>query len=284
MVNVAVLGSQGFIGSSLFAEMKSKGIACTSIDSARNDPKSLSSLLKFGKFSHLVIAIGKASSTKSRAMSLAEFSDFVDMFWFSKVELEQLKGIIWFGSGAEFGGGSKELVRDTLRAPVGDYALAKSLESSVFESLRNFGLRVQIIRPSTVFGPGQKGTMLFPQIVEALREFKPIVIKSPDAIRDFIHVSDVAKLVSLSVCREDLLSSSFICASGSSVSVREFVSLVAEMVGPRAEDLFKFPDSLAGPESSEFFDITETVTTFGWDPSGSLADRLRDSLVQEGII
>lgn len=281
-IKVGILGHHGFLGSNILANLKGHDIHGVSIEYSRNRPNTFSEAITDSGLTHLVMAIGRASSMEVRSLSSKDFSDFLDAVWSARDLLCHLRGVIWFGSGAEFGGGSGRISGHSLKVPRTEYALAKSLESSALSSLRSYGVPVQIIYPSTVFGAKQRGSMLYPQIVRAVRDHKTLDVREPMAFRDFVHVSDLAELVRASITSPVFSASDFICARGNSNRVGDFVRIAIQEIGeglvvtvPANENPFAY--------SEEHFDIMETKNQFAWAPAASLEEQVAASLRAEGL-
>lgn len=281
-IKVGILGYHGFLGTNIMANLDSHNIHGVAIEYSRNCPNTFSEAIAESGLTHIVMAIGRASSKGARSLASKDFSDFLDAIWSAKDLLSHLSGVIWFGSGAEFGGGSRRISSHSLKAPRTDYALAKSLESSVLSSLRVYGVPVQIIYPSTVFGANQRGSMLYPQIVQAVRDHKTLDVREPMTVRDFVHVSDLAELVRASITSPVFSASDFICARGNSNRVGDFVRIAIQEIGERLDVTVPANENPFG-YSEEHFDILETKNQFAWEPAASLEEQVADSLRAEGL-
>jgi nucleoside-diphosphate-sugar epimerase len=282
VIKVGILGHHGFLGSNIMANLHSHNIHRVAIEYSRDSPDTFSEAIADSGLTHLVMAIGRASSMGARSLGSKDFSVFLDAIWSAKELLSHLSGVIWFGSGAEFGGGSRRISGHGLKVPRTEYALAKSLESSALSSLRSYGVPVQIIYPSTVFGAKQRGSMLYPQIVQAVRDHKTLNVREPMAVRDFVHVSDLAELVRASITAPVFSASDFICARGNSNQVGDFVRIAIQEIGerlvvtvPANENPFAY--------SEEHFDIFGTKNQFAWAPAASLEEQVAATLRAEGL-
>jgi nucleoside-diphosphate-sugar epimerase len=81
------------------------------------------------------------------------------------------------------------------------YGLCKSLARQVaeFHAHRAPGLRVDWFRPTTVYGPGQRGTMLVPYACESAVAGRPADFTAGDHERDFLYVDDLIEWLTLAV-------------------------------------------------------------------------------------
>ncbi len=160
-----------------------------------------------------------------------------------------------------------------LKFPEPTTLLQKNLESRVLSSLRSYGVPVQIIYPSTVFGAKQRGNMLYPQIVQAVREHKTLDVREPMAVRDFVHVSDLAELVRASITSPVFSASDYICARGNSNRVGDFVRIAIQEIGERLVVTVPAGENLLAC-TEEHFDILEIKNQFAWAPAASLEEQV----------
>lgn len=277
---VGVVGTSGFIGSRLISKLQIGNTVPIRTD--RSSSESLRIALESSGLSHLVLAVGRASSPR-RYFDSDELSTLVDSLWTARHALAELKGLIWFGSGAEYGGSERSLMPSSTRMPANEYGLAKSLESRILESLSTQGVPVQIIRPSTLFGEHQTGPMLVPSIFRAITEGIPLEVLSPNAVKDFIHVDDLVDLVRKQVQLPNFATGAFICARGQSMLVREFVSLLLKDASLEQKNLISFSEKTPSFQEVEIFDISKTTEVTGWKPTDNFHAQIGSTFSSEGL-
>jgi nucleoside-diphosphate-sugar epimerase len=99
------------------------------------------------------------------------------------------------------------------------------------------------------------------------------LIKSPEVIQDFIHISDVAGALLL-LTEADGVSGDFNIGSGTATSVAEFVNIVSE--SSNSDFRLELPETLNGFWAS--IDKIKEVTS--WGPKVSLIDGVTKTLKQ----
>jgi len=129
-----------------------------------------------------------------------------------------------------------------------------------------------------VYGTGQRKTSLIPYCHTALRQGKVPEIKSPHAINDYIHVTDIAEAVT-ALIESNGLSGVFNIGSGRPVRVIDMVSTVAKVMQ------CDLPDMDAGVADGQvdwsdgfWADISRIKAKTGWVPRVSLEDGIRDTI------
>lgn len=83
-------------------------------------------------------------------------------------------------------------------APSSPYAMSKWLAERLCEiTTLAHDLTVVILRLFNVYGPKQHHSFLIPDLLDALQSGRPIELRMPSAIRDFVYVDDVVEAVFL---------------------------------------------------------------------------------------
>jgi nucleoside-diphosphate-sugar epimerase len=154
---------------------------------------------------------------------------------------------------------------------VNPYAHTKILAEQIVRFYeREFGLRISIVRPFNLYGPGQDERFLIPRVVNACVDNKvqSIEIADLNPRRDYLHVEDLIRLLILTM--EARTSGTYNAGYGESISVQQLVSLIQQLSGsskpilcsgqPRHNEI---PDVVAGIEFAR--------ETFGWAPQVTLA-------------
>lgn len=84
-----------------------------------------------------------------------------------------------------------------------DYGLSKILAENIFYLFRQKGLKVAIVRPTSIYGAGQNQKKLVAAFLKCAKQNKNITIKQPiyDSF-NLIHASDIAKAL-LSILKKE---------------------------------------------------------------------------------
>ena len=168
-------------------------------------------------------------------------------------------------------------------APVSPYAASKAAaEIAALQFHRSYGLNVVCARPFNHLGAGQSPNFLVPdvarQIDEIRRAVRPprIVLGNVEVVRDFSHVSDVARAYALLV-HEGQPGEAYNICSGEARTVRSVVDEMVALSGVTAEIVIAEERKRAAELEVLVGDCTK-LRKLGWSPRLTLADALRDAL------
>lgn len=166
--------------------------------------------------------------------------------------------------------------------PFNPYAQSKVICEMLCEGYhRDFGVKVSIIRPFNIYGVGQKGKLLIPEIVGQLRDGrKEIQLKSASPRRDYINVIDVANAICLCAKGAEEYGVYNVC-SGESVSVREITEIINQQLKHKVN--FVFSDSDRPNEVDDSCGSCEKMKAIGWRPTIALPEGLRAILESENL-
>lgn len=166
--------------------------------------------------------------------------------------------------------------------PFNPYAQTKVICEKLCEGYqRDFGVNIAIIRPFNLYGAGQKGKLLIPEIVSQLKEGKKqIQLKAASPRRDYINVIDVARAIKLCAEKECPIGPYNVC-SGESVSVREITEIINRHLKQKVE--FSFSSSDRPNEVDETRGAFNNLKALGWEPSISFEKGIKDIITSENL-
>jgi CDP-paratose 2-epimerase len=196
-MNILVTGAAGFIGNHLVDALAQRGHAIALMDKQMASPTTnldqLSLVIKANRVETIVHLGASCSTAVSLADPARDFTDNV-VGTFNVAEAARLAGNIpvVFTSSVKVHPGA-----DGLTAPLG---LSKAVGEDYLRLYRElYGLPSVILRPSTVYGPGQRGTSEAGWVTWFLRAFhddKPITIHGDGSqSRDILYIDDFASLL-----------------------------------------------------------------------------------------
>lgn len=140
------------------------------------------------------------------------------------------------------------------------YALSKKHSDEVAQLYSStYGLPLAIIRPSQFYGAGsayRKHQPFLSMIIDKAANDEDILIYgSNDALRNFIHIEDVARVISLAIRRK--IVGTYACMNIENVSYSQIAAAAIEAFGSKS--LIKFlaeqpdiPDNIFQPDDSLF--------------------------------
>lgn len=165
--------------------------------------------------------------------------------------------------------------------PISPYGLSKLMGEEVVRFYAQQGLRYVILRLFNVYGPGQSSPyagVVTHFIKRVCRGEPPIVYGDGRQTRDFIHVSDVAEAVRLTIERgieNEVLN----IGTGRPTSIRELAELVIKLANPSLKPIFTRPRP--GDIEDSYADISKAKRLLGFEPRVSLEQGLRELLKLE---
>lgn len=167
-------------------------------------------------------------------------------------------------------------------SPFNPYAQTKVICEKLCEGyLRDFKVKVSIVRPFNLYGVEQKGKLLIPEILTQIKEGKKqIQLKAADPRRDYINVIDLARAIKLCVEKDCPIGPYNVC-SGESVSVREITEIIN--IHLKQKVAFSFSSSDRPNEVDETRGAYDNLKTLGWEPSISFEEGIKAIIKSENL-
>jgi nucleoside-diphosphate-sugar epimerase len=159
--------------------------------------------------------------------------------------------------------------------PTSPYAAAKWAASGYARMFRAlYSLPVLVLRIFMVYGPGQRDpTKLVPYVIRSLFRGEPPRLTTGERPVDWIYVDDVVDAFLLAALAEELKEDSVDIGSGETVTIRELVERLVQIVNPEIEPIFgDIPDRPL--ETREVADVRLAEEVLGWKPKTSLDEGL----------
>lgn len=146
---------------------------------------------------------------------------------------------------------------------------------------QQFHVRVTIIRPFNIYGPGQSANFLIPTLLrQALDpQVREVSIADDRPRRDYLYIDDLLELLLRTMNPQGF--EAFNAGSGSSANPRELADLMLQIAG------FEKPVVSRGEARADevlemVADIRKAKRVFGWEPRVSLAEGLK-RIIQERL-
>lgn len=157
------------------------------------------------------------------------------------------------------------------------YALSKKLAEEACRFYADyFGVKIVVLRPFNIYGPGQANHFLIPSIVDQVMEGNEIHVKDLEPKRDYVYVEDVADAITMAVGLDkkfDILN----IGTGVSYSVAEVIDFIQEIKGTNL-----VVQSGSERRTAEIMDtqadITKASDIMGWSPKWTLRAGLQNLL------
>jgi nucleoside-diphosphate-sugar epimerase len=153
------------------------------------------------------------------------------------------------------------------------YSHSKLIAEDICEYYKkNYGVKITIFRPFNLYGPGQNGAFLIPEIIEQLVSDKigTIEVNALNPKRDYVYIDDLVNAIILSINNSDDI---FNIGSGYSLSVEEIIKTAIKISG-----IEKKYSSRNVNRKNEVYDVVANITKaqkmLKWSPKVSLEEGL----------
>lgn len=155
-------------------------------------------------------------------------------------ELENLKLVMQFGSGEEYGNIQAPFKEKMKEEPVSPYAIAKLITTNTALMLnKNYNYPICVIRPSNLFGKYQSKDKFIPYILEKLKNNQEILTTYGEQKRDFIYIDDFIQIIKELLEKSNLAEGKVInVGSGISISLKEIILNLKEKLNSKSEIKF----------------------------------------------
>lgn len=284
-MKVIVSGSNGFLGSHVCEILEKRGIEVIPLDITNGFDLSLpdffEKLPKAETFIHLANLVYVPMSYEQPYL----FYRINYMSTLNALEYCRRNGVHFVYASSYIYGPPQYLPVDENHptTPFNPYAETKVICENLCRNYNKyFGVKSSVLRPFNLYGAGQKGKLLIPEIVSQLKGDGKIHLKASSPRRDFINVIDVAR--AFVACLEDDSECCFynVC-SGKSYSIRELTDFFVKGAKEFGIDL-----TFAFSEEKRKNEVDETVGSYhkiyeklGWEPTISLEEGVREIIRQE---
>lgn len=160
-------------------------------------------------------------------------------------------------------------------APVSHYGISKSLaETACKQFVQDSRIPCLILRLFNVYGHGQRKPFLIPEIIDSITNKEQLIIRTPNAVRDFIHVSDVVD--AFITCLQSNLTDLEIFNIGSGRGTR--ISEIVDIIGSYSDkplNIEQTGESDPNLESGIIADTQHTKTILHWANTTDISEGLK---------
>ena len=258
----AVTGGAGFVGNNIVKLLVSKGHNVVVIDNLHTGKKEnlqeviekiefhnidirdfskLEFVLKNvdGIFHEAALTIVQESFQKEKEYFDVNVKGTENIFKIAK----KFKKKVVYASSSSIYGDTKEIpIKENFeRKPINPYGQTKLEDEFLAEKYVKEGVSIIGLRYFNIFGKGQTGSYagVITQFIRKLKENKsPIIFGDGSQIRDFIHVSDIAK-ANLSAMLSETNSGFFNIGTGIPVKIKDLAKIMIKIYKKDFEPIFQ---------------------------------------------
>ncbi len=244
---VILTGSSGFIGTHVLKHFMKQSLGFVTVDirALEEDGVNLRardidgtyldvSGLRDCTLVHLAWCPPVRDSVYPHAQQLQLLSKLLDVYGSS------ISRIIAIGSAEEYGASGGRLIeQNAVDHGLSPYGWGKRSAQMLVETWCQSNKKPGLwLRPFTVYGEGQRGNMAIPYAVRQARKREMAEFSAGTQVRDFIHVDDVARAISLAATKEWDGFNVANLGTGTGTTLREVLEQVAALFD--ADELFQF--------------------------------------------
>ena len=298
-MHFAVTGGAGFVGSHLVKLLVEEGHEITVIDNLHKGKKeNLASIINKIKFQKIDVrdyeSLRKILKNVDGVFHQAALTVVQDSFlrpeeYFDvnvhgtenifKLANENKFKVVYASSSSVYGHKLETpITEDAERNPINPYGKTKLEDEYLVEKYSKLNTEIIGLRYFNIFGKGQtiEYAGVITKFLDRINEGKsPIIFGNGSQIRDFIHVSDVAKanLMAMNSKSSNLIVN---IGTGNAISILELAKMIINASGLKIEPIFA--EALEGDIKKSLADISQAKKYFNWEPKIELLDWLTEIL------
>ena len=298
-MHFAVTGGAGFVGSYLVKLLVKEGHKITVIDNLHKGKKeNLASVINKIKFQKIDIrdyqSLEKILKNIDGVFHQAALTVVQDSFsspeeYFDvnvhgtenifRLAKENKFKVVYASSSSVYGHKLETpITEDAERNPISPYGKTKLEDEYLVEKYSNLNTEIIGLRYFNIFGKGQtiEYAGVITKFLDRINEGKsPIIFGDGSQIRDFIHVSDVAKanLMAMNSKSSNLIAN---IGTGNAISILELANMIINTSGLKIDPVFM--EALEGDIEKSLADISQAKKHFNWEPKIELQDWLKEIL------
>ena len=158
------------------------------------------------------------------------------------------------------------------------YALSKKMsEDACLFYANNFNIKVIVLRPFNVYGPGQSIDFLIPSIINQALAGEEVTVKVLEPKRDYVYIDDLVNFIIATLEFDHQPFTVFNVGTGKSYSVAELINIIQQSLGTN------LPVKSSGEKRQQEVmdtraDITKAAELLKWSPSWTLKQGIGEIL------
>ena len=283
-MKIAVAGSDGFVGRNVCAQLEAKGHIILRIDITQGfdltDVTIVDKIEPINTFIHLANLVYVPASYENPE----KFYRINYLTTLNALEICRKYNARLIYASSYIYGSPQYLPVDESHpvCPFNPYAQTKVICEKLCEGYhRDFKVKVSILRPFNIYGVGQRGMLLIPEIIGQIKEGKKeIQLKVSSPRRDYVNVIDVAG--AFVACTEDTNDYNvYNVCSGTSVSVREITEIINQYLKKKVN--FSFAESDRPNEVNETLGSCKKLERIVWRNTLTFEEGINEILKSENL-
>ena len=196
-------------------------------------------------------------------------------------ELSNIKKFVFLGSCEEYGYQKTPYEESAREYPVSAYGVSKLAVTKLLEALaQTIDFPSVILRPSVVYGPGQKTDMFLPALIKTLLSNERFSMTSGKQTRDYLYIKDLIEAIVQTLIISNINGRIINVSSAKPIHIADLAIKVEKLIGCGAETLLDFGKKEYRPWDTMNYCATNLLAKelLDWSPSVSLKDGLRQTI------
>jgi nucleoside-diphosphate-sugar epimerase len=132
----------------------------------------------------------------------------------------------------------------------------------------SYGVKVSVLRPFNVYGPGQNADFLIPSIIRQIIAGAPVHVKDLHPKRDYVYVQDIVEAIIKSITLDEIFNVINI-GTGKSYAVKEVIDVIQAVLQTNIE-IYSSNERRTGEVMDTQADISKAKKLLGWSPTWTL--------------
>lgn len=186
--------------------------------------------------------------------------------------------IVISGSAEEYGPQPAPQRESLPPRPASIYGITKAAGTSLALALAEQGCPVTVLRPFTVYGPGQPAEMFLAAAMEAAVNSRPFEMTEGRQRRDLVYVTDVVEAILAAALSPAAIGRVINVGTGQAHSLCEVARLIWRITGAKAPLQIGARPAAAHELYDTCADLTLARELLGWSPRVNLETGLRMTL------
>ena len=294
---VLVTGARGFIGKYLLEALQSRHALVTVLDRIADSPgpsvqQWTGDLRDIAFVRDCVVKarpeiVFHLAAFKERTSELAAFGDAISINLLGSLNLltaiheeNSAKSIVVVGTAEEYGGNASPFIEGIREAPISAYSFSKACTTQLCELLyRLYKLPLVVVRPTIVYGPGQKSDMFLPALIESLLSGRTFPMTGGAQTRDFLYITDLVDGLLCAATSANVQGQVLNLGSGRAVLIADLALSIQRMLGKSELVRLGALPYRPGEVMAYSVDIKKASQLLDWQPivqlEGGLAQTIR---------
>ncbi len=190
-----------------------------------------------------------------------------------------VKRIVLMGSAEELGEQPGPHDEDMAAQPLSPYGISKAAMTwMALATYRELGAPVVVMRPTTVYGPGQPEALFVSQAVRAAVGGQRFEMSAGTQCRDMVFVSDVVRALVAAATAPDVAGQIINVASGQPRALRDVAARIWELSGTEAELVVGAIDADQAQKADTWGDPSKAERLLSWSAETGIDEGLEATI------